>query len=203
MGRDEIRDFALGMEMGGLDGWTYPYQKVLIDEHQGEVIGLWKQVADAKRPDGSAYEVAGLGGSWFRYAGNWQWSWQRDFFDFGNATALFVEMMRARRPVRRNAAETRPRQLRQAIARPLRRRLVTRRPVGMIPVVERHCEPGGNRHCGNEPRQLVAHPYHDVAIVGIHNTTQALELEGHDAESIALEGAIGALADAGIAPVRG
>ena len=49
--------------MGGLDGWTYPYQKVLIDEHQGEVIGLWKQVADAKRPDGSPYEVAGLGGA--------------------------------------------------------------------------------------------------------------------------------------------
>ena len=95
VGRDEIREIALGMEMGGLDGWTYPYQKVLIDEHQGEVIGLWKQVADAKRPDGSAYEVAGLGGSWFRYAGNWQWSWQRDFFDFGNATSLFIEMMRA------------------------------------------------------------------------------------------------------------
>jgi hypothetical protein len=95
VGRDEIREVALGMEMGGLDGWTYPYQKVLIDEHQGEVIGLWKQVADANRPDGSAYEVAGLGGSWFRYAGNWQWSWQRDFFDFGNATSLFIEMMKA------------------------------------------------------------------------------------------------------------
>lgn len=94
VGIDEIRDVALGMEMGGLDGWTYPYQKVLIDEHQGEVIGLWKQVADAERPGGGPYVVAGLGGSWFRYAGNWKWSWQRDFFDFGNATALFVEMMR-------------------------------------------------------------------------------------------------------------
>ncbi len=44
----------------------------------------------------------------------------------------------------------------------------------------------------------MTHPYHDVAIVGVHNTTQALELDGHDAESIALEGALGALADAGI-----
>jgi hypothetical protein len=95
VGRDEIREVALGMEMGGLDGWTYPYQKVLIDDRQGEVIGFWKQVADAERPDGSQYVVAGLGGSWFRYAGNWQWSWQRDFFDFGNATALFIEMIRA------------------------------------------------------------------------------------------------------------
>ncbi len=39
--------------------------------------------------------IAGLGGSWFRYAGNWQWSWQRDFFDVGNATALFIEMIKA------------------------------------------------------------------------------------------------------------
>ena len=81
--------------MGGLDGWTYPYQKVLIDPEQGEVIGLWKQIADSPRPDGSAYEIAGLGGSWFRYAGNWQWSWQRDFFDVGNATSLFIEMIKA------------------------------------------------------------------------------------------------------------
>jgi acetyl-CoA acetyltransferase len=44
----------------------------------------------------------------------------------------------------------------------------------------------------------VAHPYYDVAIVGIHNTAQAIELEGHDAESIALDGALGALVDAGI-----
>src|SRR5277367_986341 len=46
VGREEIRNVALGIEMGGLDGWTYPYQKVLIDDAQGEVIGLWKQVAD-------------------------------------------------------------------------------------------------------------------------------------------------------------
>jgi len=95
VGRDEIRDIALGLEMGGLDGWTYPYQKVLIDDHQGEVLGLWKQVADARRPDGSAYEIAGLGGSWFRYGGDFKWSWQRDFFDVGNAAALFIEMMKA------------------------------------------------------------------------------------------------------------
>ena len=95
VGRDEIRDIALGLEMGGLDGWVYPYQKVLIDPKQGEVIGLWKQIADATRPDGSPYEVAGLGGSWFRYGGDWKWSWQRDFFDLGNVTAVFIEMMKA------------------------------------------------------------------------------------------------------------
>jgi SnoaL-like domain len=116
VGRDEIRDIALGSEMAGLDGWTYPYQRVLVDERAGEVIGLWKQVADAKRPDGRPYQVAGIGGSWFRYAGNWQWRWQRDFFDVGNAAALFVEMMKAdalsegmRRRMERAASGERPR----------------------------------------------------------------------------------------------
>jgi hypothetical protein len=93
VGRDEIREFALGYEMGGLDGWTYPYEEILIDERKGQVLGLWRQLADARRPDGSAYEVPGLGGSWFRYAGDRMWSWQRDWFDFGNVTSLFVEMM--------------------------------------------------------------------------------------------------------------
>lgn len=44
------------------------------------------------------------------------------------------------------------------------------------------------------------HPYRDVAIVGVHNTVQARTLEGHDSESIAIEGVLGALADAGLEP---
>ncbi len=95
VGRDEIRRLAVGQEMEGFGGWTYPYQRVLVDDVQGEVLGLWKQVADATRPDGSHYEIAGLGGSWFRYGGDRKWSWQRDFFDVGNATAIFVEMIQA------------------------------------------------------------------------------------------------------------
>lgn len=93
VGRDEIRDLALGAEMAGLDGWQYPYQEILIDEAKGQVVGFWRQVADARRTDGSEYAVLGIGGSWFRYGGDQQWSWQRDWFDFGNAAALFIEMM--------------------------------------------------------------------------------------------------------------
>ncbi len=93
VGREEIREIALGLEMAGLEGWTYPYQKVLIDDAQGEVLGLWKQVADATKADGTNYEIAGLGGSWFRYGGNFQWSWHRDFFDVGNAGAVFMAMI--------------------------------------------------------------------------------------------------------------
>ncbi|WP_237108324.1 hypothetical protein [Nonomuraea sp. MG754425] len=69
VGRDEIRELALGAEMGGLDGWSYPYQSILLNEREGAVAGFWQQVAAARRPDGSPYEVAGIGGSWFRYGG--------------------------------------------------------------------------------------------------------------------------------------
>lgn len=92
-GRDQIRNLCLGTEMEGLEGWQYPYDKVLIDEKQGEVVAFWRQVAPGKRADGSPYEARGVGGSWFRYAGNYQWSWQKDFFDFGNVMALFMELI--------------------------------------------------------------------------------------------------------------
>ncbi len=93
VGREEIREIALGQEMDGLEGWQYPYQQFAVDERSGDVIGFWKQVSDSTRDDGSHYQVNGIGGSWFRYGGNYQWSWQRDFFDFGNVSALFLEMI--------------------------------------------------------------------------------------------------------------
>jgi hypothetical protein len=91
-GRKEIEEWALGVHMEGFEKWRYPYEKILIDEKQGEVIGIWRQVAPVKRQDGSDYEVAGVGGSWFRYGGNYQWCWQRDFFDLGNVKAMFMEL---------------------------------------------------------------------------------------------------------------
>ena len=78
--------------MAGLDGWVYPYVRTLIDDQKGEVLCVWRQVAPQKDPDGKPYQIAGTGGSWFRYAGNYQWSWQRDFFDHGNAGAVFGAM---------------------------------------------------------------------------------------------------------------
>ena len=88
----QIEDWALGAHMEGFEKWRYPYDKIIIDEQQGEVIGIWRQVAPVKRDDGSDYEVSGLGGSWFRYGGNYQWAWQKDFFDLGNVKALFMEL---------------------------------------------------------------------------------------------------------------
>lgn len=91
-GRKQIEEWALGVHMKGFEDWQYPYDRILIDEKQGEVVGFWRQVAPVKRADGSPYQVAGLGGSWFRYGGNYQWSSQCDFFDLGNVKALFMEL---------------------------------------------------------------------------------------------------------------
>lgn len=91
-GRQQIHDWAFGSEMEGLEHWTYPYVRTLIDDAKGEVLGVWRQVAPAEDPDGNPYEIAGTGGSWFRYAGDYKWSWQRDFFDHGNAGTVFMAM---------------------------------------------------------------------------------------------------------------
>jgi hypothetical protein len=95
VGRAEIRDIALGLEMAGLHGWSYPYQRVLIDEKIGEVVGFWKQVAtDA---EGRQQEIHGIGGSWFRLKegpnGEALIGWQRDFFDFGHVQKLYLQLM--------------------------------------------------------------------------------------------------------------
>ena len=49
VGREEIREVALGLEMAGLEGWTYPYQKVLIDEQQGELTVLQPEPPEERR----------------------------------------------------------------------------------------------------------------------------------------------------------
>ena len=51
------------------------------------------------------------------------------------------------------------------------------------------------------PSGLVAsasHPYRDVAIAAVHNTTQARRLDGHDSLSITVEAALGVLQTAGV-----
>lgn len=90
--RKEIEEWALGVQMEGFEDWAYPYDHVLIDDKQGAIVCFWRQAAPFQRDDGSDYEIAGVGGSWFRYAGNYKWSWQKDFFDVGNATSIFMEL---------------------------------------------------------------------------------------------------------------
>jgi acetyl-CoA acetyltransferase len=47
---------------------------------------------------------------------------------------------------------------------------------------------------------MAKHPFHDVAIVGVHNTKQARVLEGYDSRTITMEAGLGAVADAGLTP---
>jgi|GEM_PF-203443 len=91
VGRDEIRDVALGLEMEGLENWVYEYQKVLVDEKLGEIVGFWKQIVN--KTDGSQDEIYGIGGSWFRLDGDVKIEWQRDFFDFGHVAKMFGNLI--------------------------------------------------------------------------------------------------------------
>lgn len=92
VGRDQIRDWAIGIEMDGFDGWHYDYMATVIDEKNAMVVGFWKQRAGiTDDATGKEFEVPGLGGSWFgveRQAdgpdkGRVKFAWQRDWFDFG------------------------------------------------------------------------------------------------------------------------
>jgi hypothetical protein len=91
IGKDEIRDVALGLEMEGLENWVYEYQKVIVDEKLGEVVGFWKQIAN--KSDGARDEIYGIGGSWFRLNDDLLIEWQRDFFDFGHVQKAFIKLI--------------------------------------------------------------------------------------------------------------
>ena len=51
--------------MAGLEGWVYPYQKVIIDDKIGEIVGFWKQIVndpdDRKPPSGRSTASAAAG----------------------------------------------------------------------------------------------------------------------------------------------
>jgi hypothetical protein len=91
VGVDQIREVALGLEMEGLENWVYEYQKVLVDDKQGEVVGFWKQIVN--KTDGTRDEIYGIGGSWFRLDADLKIEWQRDFFDFGHVAYMFGKLI--------------------------------------------------------------------------------------------------------------
>jgi hypothetical protein len=92
-GRKEIADHVMGSEMEGFEGWTFKYIRSIIDVEKAEVVS-WSPYHTGKvRADGTPYEVPGFTGSWFHYAGNFQWSWQRDILDWGNLQATFKELI--------------------------------------------------------------------------------------------------------------
>ena len=104
VGRDQIRDWAIGIEMDGFDGWHYDYVCTVIDEQKSMIVGFWKQrsgiIDDAT---GKEYEILGLGGSWFGVerqtggadAGQVKIAWQRDWFDMPSTAHTFMEIVKA------------------------------------------------------------------------------------------------------------
>jgi hypothetical protein len=94
-GLRDIVEIGVGYQMEGFEDWSYPYERVVIDEAKGEVVGFWRQISPYKRRDGSFYQVAGLGCSHFRYAGNYKWSFQQDFLDLASVISALTELAAA------------------------------------------------------------------------------------------------------------
>ena len=93
VGREEIRSYALGTEMAGLDGWHYDYMATVMDEKSGMVIGFWKQKAGIDDENGQEYEILGIGGSWLGIGSDddgLHIAWQRDWFDLGSTAHTFL-----------------------------------------------------------------------------------------------------------------
>ena len=94
VGRDEIRDLALGQEMDGLEGWEYPYQQFVIDDAAATSSDSGSRCPRRTRDDGT---IDGIGGSWFGLRRLPMVPWQRDFFDFGNVQKASSSSDRVRR----------------------------------------------------------------------------------------------------------
>jgi hypothetical protein len=94
-GLHDIREIGVGYQMEGFERWSYPYERWVIDETKGEIVGFWRQISPYKRPDGTFYQVAGYGTSWFRYAGNFKWSHQQDYLDLASVVATLRDLAAA------------------------------------------------------------------------------------------------------------
>jgi hypothetical protein len=103
VGRDQIRDWAIGIEMDGLDGWHYDYQCSMIDDVKGMVVGFWKQRSGILDESGKEFEILGIGGSWFGLErqvggaddGQVKFAWQRDWFDMPSTAHTFMAIIEA------------------------------------------------------------------------------------------------------------
>jgi hypothetical protein len=92
VGREEIRKYAVGTEMAGLDGWHYDYAATVMDESNRMIVGFWKQRAGILDDStGREYEIRGIGGSWFGWTPD-GFAWQRDWFDLGSTAQTFLEI---------------------------------------------------------------------------------------------------------------
>ncbi len=61
IGRESVRDTCVGAAMDPYKGWTYPYDKIVIDPSRGEAFCTWWQTPPGApvREDGSEMKVIG------------------------------------------------------------------------------------------------------------------------------------------------
>ena len=85
-GKEEVRRMVMGRDMAGFEGWSFPYEWVVIDGDK--VMTKWWNQAPVTRDDGSPYRVVGV--SCIRLNNDLQIQEMHDCFD---AEALF-EMVR-------------------------------------------------------------------------------------------------------------
>lgn len=100
IGREEIRTWALGTEMSGLEGWHYDYMATVMDEENAMIVGFWRQMSGILDENGDEYEIRGIGGSWFGVArdttdGKIRIEWQRDWFDLGSTAHTLIQVAKS------------------------------------------------------------------------------------------------------------
>ena len=89
-GRDEIRRLVMQRDMMGFDGWTFPYEWVVIDGDK--VMTKWWNQAPQTREDGSPYRIVGV--SCVRLNNDLQIQEMHDCFDMSALMEMIKEINR-------------------------------------------------------------------------------------------------------------
>jgi len=89
-GRDEIRRLVMQRDMAGFDGWTFPYEWVLIEGDK--VMTKWWNQAPALRDDGTPYRLIGV--SCIRINNDLQIQEMHDCFDLSALLEMIKEINR-------------------------------------------------------------------------------------------------------------
>jgi ketosteroid isomerase-like protein len=90
-GRDEICRLVMERDMRGFDGWTFPYEWVVIDGDK--IMTKWYNQAPQKRPDGTPYRVVGM--SAIRLNDELQIVEMQDNFDLAALLAMMKQLNEA------------------------------------------------------------------------------------------------------------
>jgi len=85
-GIDAIREFLVE-SMGGLQGWTFPRQWTMVQDHR--LVSCWQNRLPGARDDGSYYEAPGI--SVLEYAGGGRFSREEDILNMAHVVELIQE----------------------------------------------------------------------------------------------------------------